>query len=176
MKFMFVSSTLRELAYEQLTFSIKRALHKKIAEWYEYTYPNELKKYSYVLAKNWEAGSETRKSLKYYFLAAQHEDAAGDYGKVYTLCMKARGLLFELSSEASIQEEDKLLLSRLDILLYKSIHESAAGSESSSVYTSIHKGGSLGEEERNPGCKKTRASLRHRSHARPCARQPCARL
>ena len=40
MKFMFVSSTLRELAYEQLTFSIRRALHKKIAEWYEYTYPN----------------------------------------------------------------------------------------------------------------------------------------
>ena len=38
MKFVFLSETLRELAYEQLTFSIRRTLHKKIAEWYEYTY------------------------------------------------------------------------------------------------------------------------------------------
>ena len=31
MKFVFVSETLRELAYEQLTFSIRRNLHKNIA-------------------------------------------------------------------------------------------------------------------------------------------------
>ena len=37
MKFFFVSATLREIAYEQLTFSVRRNLHKKIAEWYEYT-------------------------------------------------------------------------------------------------------------------------------------------
>ena len=61
--------------------------------------------------------------MKYYFLAGQHEDAAGDYAKVYALCTKARGLLLELSSEASMSDEDKLLLARLDILLYKSVHE-----------------------------------------------------
>ncbi len=32
MKFVFVSDSLRELAYEQLTFTIRRSLHKKIAE------------------------------------------------------------------------------------------------------------------------------------------------
>ena len=31
MRFVFVSETLRELAYEGLTFSIRRSLHKKIA-------------------------------------------------------------------------------------------------------------------------------------------------
>ena len=38
MEFVFLSETLRELAYEQLTFSIRRSLHKKIAMWYEYSY------------------------------------------------------------------------------------------------------------------------------------------
>ena len=33
MKFVFVSATVRELAYEQLTFTIRRSLHKKIAAW-----------------------------------------------------------------------------------------------------------------------------------------------
>ena len=35
MTFCFTSEALRELAYEQLTFSIRRTLHCKIAEWFE---------------------------------------------------------------------------------------------------------------------------------------------
>ena len=71
MKFLFVSETLRELAYEQLTFSIRRSLHKKIAEWYEYTYPNDLESHASVLAKHWELGDVAQKAMKYSFAAAR---------------------------------------------------------------------------------------------------------
>ena len=64
MSFVFSSEVLRELAYEQLTFSIRRALHKKIAEWYEYTYTTQLDHHAVHIADHWERGDRLHKALQ----------------------------------------------------------------------------------------------------------------
>ena len=126
MRMVFVSETLRELAYEQLTFSIRRALHKKIAEWYEYTYTDDKEsKHAFAIAKHWEAGQVKRKAINYYFSAGLHQETVGNSSKVLAAVMKARELLLEVADE-DMSETERLLLSRIDVLRFKVIRMASA--------------------------------------------------
>ena len=117
-----MSETLRELAYEQLTFSIRRSLHKKIAGWYEYTYAEQLDMHAHVLAKHWEQGNVPDKAMEAYFLAALYYDRVGNHGMVSETATKARHVLVScIEDGGSDADEDlKVTLARLDLLLCKS--------------------------------------------------------
>ena len=122
MRFLFVSESIRELAYSQLTFSIRGSLHKKIAEWYEYTHPNDLEVHAETLAKHWDCGNKPEKAYPYYFMAAQSCQKFGNYTGVLAAAAKARQLLTSLV-DGELDSEQRLLLSRLDILIFMAYHQ-----------------------------------------------------
>ena len=122
MQFRFVSETLRELAYEMLTFSVKRTLHRKIGEWFEYTFPDNLDERASELALHWEAASQPIKATKYYFLAAQNYDNIGDFSGILKAAEKARDLLLTYEDE-TLDGDHKLLLARVAILKFKAAYE-----------------------------------------------------
>ena len=123
MKFVFVSETLRELAYEQLTFSIRRNLHKNIASWYEYTYPEQLDDFAVTLANHWERAGVEEKAMRASFKAAMFFFRVSNMSSAQKFAMKARDLLISQSGEEDMSEELKLLLSRIDILLWRAHYE-----------------------------------------------------
>ena len=122
MKFSFVSETLRELAYEQLTFSIRRSLHRKIGSWYEYTYPDQYQfdAHADIVAHHWEQGNVPDKALRAYFHAALNHERVGNHVKLLETASKARDFLTLEDAERS--DELKLMLCRIDILLFKALY------------------------------------------------------
>lgn len=120
MKFTFASSTLRELAYEQLTFSVRRMLHRKIAEWYEYSNPDELDSFAFVIAKHWESGNVAAKAVRRYFQAAQFMETTQNFEGVMKATEKALQILNESVGE-KVSESERLLVARIYILRCKTM-------------------------------------------------------
>ena len=128
MKFSFVSETLRELAYERLTFSIRRSLHRKIGAWYEYTYQDQqqLNAHADTVAYHWEQGNVPDKALRAYFLAALNHDRVENYSQVIETALKARDLLTS-TPDMEANDDLQLMLSRIDILLFRANRELLGG-------------------------------------------------
>ena len=120
MKFTFASSTLRELAYEQLTFSVRRMLHRKIAEWYEYSNPDELDSFAFVIAKHWESGDVPAKAVHRYFQAAKFMEDTQNFEGVTTATGKALQML-KASVGEKMSKSERLLEARIYILRCKSM-------------------------------------------------------
>ena len=118
MSFAFVSEAVRDLAYEGLTFSIRRSLHRKIAEWYEYTYPNELNAHNSLLARHWDLGDVPSKAYGYYFQAAKASQSTGNDAKLLESALMARDLAQTCENDTG-STEHKLLIAHLDILIFK---------------------------------------------------------
>ena len=121
MKFVFLSESLRELAYEQLTFSIRRMLHKKIAEWYEYTYSKSenSSSHAFVLAKHWERGACIEKALECYFNAAMFANRIWDPDAMLNSSRKARMLLLAGSDIDDLGDAKRVMLCRIDFAIFE---------------------------------------------------------
>ena len=91
--------------------------------WYEYTYPEQLDDFAVTLANHWERAGVEEKAMRASFKAALFFYRVSNMSSAQEFAIKARDLLISQSGEEDMSEELKLLLSRIDILLWRAHYE-----------------------------------------------------
>ena len=91
--------------------------------WYEYTYPEQLDDFAVILANHWERAGVEEKAMGASFKAALSFFRVGNMSSAEDFAIKARDLLISQSDGEDMSEELKVLLSRIDILLWRTHHE-----------------------------------------------------
>jgi adenylate cyclase len=65
----FKQNLIREVAYQTLPFSLRRQLHRQVAQRIEQVYASDLSSHYAILAHHWGLAEETEKALHYLLLA-----------------------------------------------------------------------------------------------------------
>ena len=77
--YMFKHNITQEVSYSLLPFSMRQQFHKKIAEWYQTQFNEDLSPYYLLLAHHWSSAAVAEKAVEYYEKAGEKALRGGAY-------------------------------------------------------------------------------------------------
>jgi predicted ATPase len=111
-KYIFKHILTQEVAYESLLFSRRRELHKKIAEYYELNFEDNLESYYELLAFHYPRSEELPRALNYAVLAgdkAKKTYANHEAIRYYDLALEVFDKMKELGYKLEDEPESKVV-------------------------------------------------------------------
>lgn len=129
--FLFKHAITQEVAYNLMSYAQRRALHQRVAEWYEKRYAGELHLHLAVLAYHWELTGNLERTFYYLEKAGEHALRTGADRESAAFFSRALDLL---SQQVSKEEQDEQGNPRTSLMVSGRTMESGAAPSVSGTF------------------------------------------